>query len=374
MRNATSNPMVLKDRLTLRFLPALGYRGHVSVRRLADHAFGAGAFLLQSSRLPPPAALYASYPTLELATACGIIARRRDIRLCIDVRDLWPDIFSRAIPAGLRSAVALPLSAYRSAGRFALRSADAVVSVTEPMLQWALALANRPIGPLDLAVPFPHSAQQVDPASIADATRELKANGLDLSDQRARVLYCGGVTRTVDVRGIVSAADRLQQMNSDVQIVVFGAGDRYSELAAAATSRPNLYVGGWTGVPSIAAVARCSAGGLVPYRPMFDFEMSIPNKIAEYLYYGLPILTSLRVGPVVDLINQEGAGILYEFENGDSLADAICQAVRGWRTRHLANDQRLQLLGKSRFSAEATVGKLVGVMETLVNSRVPITR
>ena len=43
--------------------------------------------------------------------------------------------------------------------------------------------------------------------------------------------------------------------------------------------------------------------GLAPYNDLWDFNLSIPNKISEYLCYELPILSSLK-GDTENLINQ----------------------------------------------------------------------
>ena len=46
---------------------------------------------------------------------------------------------------------------------------------------------------------------------------------------------------------------------------------------------------------------KLSIATLAPYRSTSDFKMSIPNKIIDSLYFGLPIITSLK-GEVENII------------------------------------------------------------------------
>ena len=46
---------------------------------------------------------------------------------------------------------------------------------------------------------------------------------------------------------------------------------------------------------------------MAPYRNTFDFQMSIPNKIIDSLFFGLPIITSLK-GEVENLIKEYNVG------------------------------------------------------------------
>ena len=82
----------------LRLLPSLGYQTNMGARRLADHCRVAVAYLAQTRHLDPPDVVVTSLPTLEL---CAANAWRGWNQL-VDVRDLWPDIFDRALPERVR--------------------------------------------------------------------------------------------------------------------------------------------------------------------------------------------------------------------------------------------------------------------------------
>ena len=55
-------------------------------------------------------------------------------------------------------------------------------------------------------------------------------------------------------------------------------------------------------------VLKNSKIGLAPYKPTFDFQMSVSNKFAEYLSYGLhPIITA--IGYMGDFAREKESGM-----------------------------------------------------------------
>ena len=84
----------------------------------------------------------------------------------------------------------------------------------------------------------------------------------------------------------------------------------------------NLSFFDWVDRDEMRNLLNISKLGLAPYNNLWDFNLSIPNKISEYLCYEIPVISSLR-GDTQQLINQFGCGINYEMSDKKSFIKAI---------------------------------------------------
>jgi glycosyltransferase involved in cell wall biosynthesis len=144
---------------------------------------------------------------------------------------------------------------------------------------------------------------------------------------------------------------------------VLGTGDRLADLKAATAGCENVISLGWVNQAVIEVVAQRSCAGLLCYRPTFDFESGLPNKIGEYLAYGLPVVSSLRRGPAAAFLLRHSAGITYEFGNAEGLASAVVTAMQLWNQRGGKPDRRLQEVQAVELNAERSCSRLVRLME-----------
>jgi hypothetical protein len=118
------------------FLPSKGYKRHISPARFMDHAQVRRAF----ERLAPdqvrPDVIICAWPTIDLAYAAVKFGRANNIPVILDIRDLWPDIFYERITAKTGLPFKGYMIPYERMGRKAMRGADAVMSITQGMLEW----------------------------------------------------------------------------------------------------------------------------------------------------------------------------------------------------------------------------------------------
>src|SRR6516165_8982491 len=84
------------SRGTIRMLRSPGYRRTVSLRRLADHLIWGRRFARAVHALPAPDVILCAYPTIESAWVCTRFGRAKGRPVAVDLRDMWPDILSRA--------------------------------------------------------------------------------------------------------------------------------------------------------------------------------------------------------------------------------------------------------------------------------------
>src|SRR5262249_12933054 len=144
-RNTTVNA---SGNLIIRLLHSPGYRRNISLARYLDHREVARNFVRSSGGLPRPDLVLASLPTLELAAAGARIAAAADKPFVIGVRDLWPDELIMKFPPSLRGAASVASWPMVWDRNNVVRSASAILAVSQTFLDWALKHGCRSQGEL----------------------------------------------------------------------------------------------------------------------------------------------------------------------------------------------------------------------------------
>jgi glycosyltransferase involved in cell wall biosynthesis len=140
---------------------------------------------------------------------------------------------------------------------------------------------------------------------------------------------------------VIEAARELQVRGDNIQFVVCGSGENLEAYRNAAQGCDNIVFPGWIDATQIKALMEMSSVGLLPYRSRADFARSIPNKVAEYLSAGLPVISSLT-GVTENLLKENDCGVTYQ--NGD--ASSLVRLLRV-----LASDKnRMQTMARNAAS------------------------
>jgi glycosyltransferase involved in cell wall biosynthesis len=136
-------------------------------------------------------------------------------------------------------------------------------------------------------------------------------------------VFLGALTDQFDFEPLIAACKILSRTYPSLKWVVCGRGPLLDDLRRRAASVPAMIVPGWVDRQQMAALFAQSVVALAPYRVLPDFQMSIPNKVPEYLAGGLPIVTSLRNSEVSRLLEVNGCGSVYPEGNATELARQI---------------------------------------------------
>ncbi len=367
------NTSVLDEHYRLQAVHSPGYAKNVSIRRIVDHNLHARRVGRRMFAEPDrPHAILCSLPTLELcrvAVDCGHVF---GIPVIVDIRDLWPDIFVDAVPAWLHWAARpalLPM--FRTAAHVCSR-ATAITGITPAFVDWGLAYAGRSRSDLDRDFPLGYLNRSHPLPTMAEARQFWSDVGLDRL-VGLRVCFFGSLSWTMadEMFTVIEAARQLQMHGDNVQFVICGSGEKLETYREAAQGCDNIVFPGWVDAPGIRAIMEMSSVGLLPYRSRDDFVRSIPNKVAEYLSGGLPIVSSLR-GVTEALLRENDCGVTYQNENAASLVQLL---------RTLASDKdRLQRMARNaaslfaqRFDATRVYDEMSDYLQEVasVNTRIP---
>ncbi|MCL5734650.1 MAG: glycosyltransferase family 4 protein [Actinobacteria bacterium] len=351
---------VTAEGIELALLYGRSYSRNISVARLVNHYQVAREFAELSKRRPKPDAIFCCWPTVELGWAVVRYARRHDVPVVLDVRDLWPDLFLDAVPEWARRPARVALAPYYHATRFAFHHASAIVGISEQYLNWGLSCAQRPRQPWDAVFPLGYSAPDLSGRPNVEHRERFRLLGID--DSRLVCWFLGSFGDTYDLETVIGAARVLKHQGvTECQFVLSGEGERRARCEEIAARLDNVVFTGWLNREEITSMMQMAHVGLAAYRP--GAPQGLPNKIFEYMAAGLPILSSLS-GECEQFLKANGCGISYTPGSVDSLVGAlrVLRKDADLRTKLGANGRAAF---RSRYSASVVYPRLAEYLERL---------
>jgi glycosyltransferase involved in cell wall biosynthesis len=362
-RSTNAKSIKISDNLEIRLIPSRGYRRHIGVARLIDHAqlaFNLKTMLKQTTDVPDVA--FIGYPPIETAAALASWLARRGVPSLLDVKDQWPSLFLDALPAALRPLGRMALWPYFYMARGAMRDATGLSAMANGFLDLTLGFAQRARTEMDGVFPLTSPVGQASPWQLEEARLWWNDQGIE-EDGRPRVCFVGSHSPAFDFKPIQEAAKTL----SHCEFVICGDGGSSKELRAMMSGLSNVHFPGWVDRPKIQALAERCQAALAPYLNIESFTRSIPNKIIDALSLGLPILSPLQ-GEVASLIAKHDVGLRYGTDTGKTLHNCL-QDLMNDTTLQKRMSQNARALYAAHFSYEMVYSGLVEHLEKLASSR-----
>ena len=366
-RSSAAKSVIVSDSLELRLIPSRGYRRHIGLDRLIDHAqlaFNLKRMLDHTECLPDVG--FIGYPPIETAAVLARWLANQEVPSLLDVKDQWPSLFLDAVPAPARSLGRAALWPYFHLARRAMRDATGLSAMSNSFLDWALGVAARERTDRDGVFPLTFPSGQVSELQLEEARRWWDEHGVG-DDRLPRVCFVGSHSPAFDFKPVKEAAELAANGRAPCEFVICGDGICSSKLRAMMAGLPNVYFPGWVDQPKIEALAeRCNAA-LAPYINNEGFTRSLPNKIFDALSLGLPILSPLQ-GEVASLIEEHGVGMRYGTDSGKTLYDCIQILTHDFALQKSLS-QNARALYAGRFSFDMVYGGLVKHLEKLALTR-----
>ncbi len=277
--------------------------------------------------------------TLEAARLC---ARLTGARLIYDSHELWIDWQGNKC-----GAPEWRLERWRAIETRGARAADRVITVSD-------ALADELVRLYDIERPLVlRNCAPLRPLTRSTRLRALIGGAAT----RPIVLYQGGFSTGRGLDGLVTAAELLPE----VDVVLIGAASPYRDaLARRAEGSPHRNVHVLPRV-SLDALWELTVGadlGVVLTEPVcLSYEMSLSNKVFEYMVAGLPILGS-TIASHRALADETGALLLADAADPADLAAKV-RALAGDPERLLVMGRRARAWAERKYNAEAEQARLV---------------
>lgn len=297
------------------------YSRRVSVSRLMNNWLVARKFQVRASAdKSRPDVIVCSMPTPALAAASVKVGRRFGVPVVIDARDLWPDIIVDELSPVKRFLASPVLNRMKRELAFAASNATGLVGITSHYRDHLLGYAGRGQGPDDDYFYIGYQQPPVDgDVAGTDAIRDI------IPDNVQHIFYFAGrmnstVANAIDP--VIGAAEKLRSLAPDVAFVLCGDGDQLERLRSMTTDLPNIIWPGQLPQLALAQLKNRATAGLLPIERRRDYQISLSNKIFEYMSSGLPIVSYLD-GVPADVINKYNCGLLYD--NDEELLQHVMQ-------------------------------------------------
>ncbi len=357
--------IVVSKNLTIWLLNAKGYDRHVSWKRIKDHELVATEFAKVSRSLEKPDLIVASYPTIEICKEASSFAKEFDVPILIDIRDQYPDLFWENKSGLKRMLIKIGCSLYgiQKKARYALSRSDGITANGPEVLNWGLKYATRNASSYDKTLFMSYEGNQIEPKEKQEIVKFWNSS-YGISQEDKIVVYAGMLGQTIDFETISEAAKQLP----NVKFVICGGGDELSKFQEIVKTIPNCILTGWLESNKIQVLLDIANIGLLPYKPSSNFELGITNKPVEYLSHGLPILTTLQKGVLVDILKSYNAGYTYLYQDTNHLVKIIQDILDDPNlAQRLSHNARLVF--NENFHPEIVYETWIALIEALHESR-----
>ena len=302
-------------------LESTGYDRNVSFQRIKDHFHIAYSFKkFTEATEDKPDLIIASVPTIELALIAVMFAKKNNIRVVIDYRDLWPDIFlHHFLPNSPRLVgILAKFLPWFWMNKYIFRNASIVTTVGNGFSRH---VENTYIS----------SSKKQKIQTIYQSQRELLlTEKIVKKGSCVRFVWTGNIVEETDFLTLKKTIEILSKKRLNFEVWIAGSGS-ILEDEKAFFEQYDRYVNllGWLNESQlITALNECDVG-LLCYLDRIDFRMAIQNKVIDYLRSGLPIVGSVN-GELHELAETENSDVyhLYEFGNSHSLVEVMEQFIQ----------------------------------------------
>jgi len=356
-RTGKNSVIQYSPNLEIRLVMSRGYKSHVGLSRLFDHAQLAFNLRREIKKQPLPDVAFIGYPPIETAWVMTNWLSKHKIPTLLDVKDAWPDVLLRAFPNKLQVLAKIALSPYFLIAGKTFKKSTGLCSVTQPFLDWSLNKAHRNQNKSDYIAPLTTPIANFNEKEIADAAMWLDIKGIK-DDGQLRGSFVGTLNSAFDFNPIIEAAE-----STSAKFVIAGDGPAADDLKKRISHLQNVTMPGWISAAQSHVLATRSAFMLAPVKDLEDFKMSVPNKFYDAMAHGLPIVTSIS-GEAKYLIEQNQIGICYDIHGAKSLTSAILQIEDGTKELKVMSRNSLNLY-RAKFEFKESYSDLVKHLEQI---------
>lgn len=286
------------------------YKRNISLSRIINHKIIALKFKKIAKKIKKPDLIYVSFPTIDYAEEAVKYGKKNNVPVIVDIRDLWPDIFNHNLK-GVKRIIAQPyikLMDYKT--KRIMKNAYAINSISDAMLKWGLDKGNRKKDKYDKYFYIGYDKK--------DDIKVEKNEKIDLN--KFNISFFATINNQFDYDTIIDFANKLNEKTANTVINICGDGPQFNLLKEKTKDVSNIKLLGWTSKSELTYILQNSKLGLAPYKNTFDFQMSVSNKFAEYISYGLPVIMTSE-GYMKTLLEKNKCGIATQ--NVDALVDFV---------------------------------------------------
>ena len=326
-----------------------GYERNVSLKRFTSHkelAINIKKYLKERKK---PDVIYLAVPSLSVGKICTKFCDKNDIKLIIDIQDLWPEAFKMVfnIPI-ISNLIFFPM---KKQADYIYSRADEIVAVSETYCNRALKVNKKTKKGLSVFL-------GTDLKYFDECT---KNNKIEFDDDVIRIAYIGTLGHSYNIKFVIDAISILNKKGiNNIKFIVMGDGPLKQEFEEYAKER-NInceFTGKLKYENMIGLLCSCD----IAVNPIKAKSAgSIINKVGDYAAAGLPVINSQESKEYRYLIDENQIGINVENDDSNSMSSAIELMCSDYKKRkEYGNNNRK--LAEKKFDRQNTYSKIINVI------------
>ena len=287
--------------------------------------------------------VWASSPPLFTGIAGWAIAKLKNTKLCLDIRDIWPE---SAVVAGQISGNGFLFKAAKVVEWLLYRLADQLTCVARPMSAY-IEKTSGGRRPQIIYNAIPQSMVAEQPLPIDDNPDPL------------RILYIGNMGYCQNLLLVIKAAALLaDEGNQKIRFVLVGNGIEKQMLEEAVSCRnlKNIEIHGIVSKERAIGMIREAHALMLHLKDDGTMDKTIPSKVFDYMAGGRPILFGLK-GEACDILGSVSGNLYYDPADAAQLASQAKKLQTNYRQLAVSASANLQLV-KENYLRERMAERL----------------
>ncbi len=141
------------------------------------------------------------------------------------------------------------------------------------------------------------------------------------------VTYVGGFDVHRGLESVLKAVPKITKVIDNFKLVLVGTGSNFDSLVQLSKElkiEGYLSLEGWQPHEKLSSYIKASDVCLIPHLKTVHTDNTIPHKLFQYMIFEKPVVTS-DCNPLVRIINETGAGVIYQSNDENNLADKIIE-------------------------------------------------
>jgi glycosyltransferase involved in cell wall biosynthesis len=175
------------------------------------------------------------------------------------------------------------------------------------------------------------NALGIPPEKIEVVSNTLNLNQFDPIERKGfkkdkfRMLYVGGINYHRGIQYVVQAISLLKKRGVEVHFDLVGDGSYLIDIKRLIDDLQvldNVTVHGFRHYTQICGIYESANVALIPHVKSGHTDNTIPHKIFQYMYAGIPMIVS-NCNPLVRIVNETQSGVSYRYDHPEELAEII---------------------------------------------------
>ncbi len=298
-----------------------GYNKNVCLKRFYSHNIFAKNVKRYLQTIEKPDLIYTAVPSLDVAKVAANYAKKNNIKIAVDIQDLWPEAFKMILSIPIISDIIfLPMKL--QADRI-YKKADYIISVSDTY-------ANR-------AIKVNKKYEEKIVAYLGtdlDYFDECKNNSkLEKNNNIFEIAYLGTLGSSYDIKNVIDAIKILNDKGiNNLRFSLFGNGPLEEEFKNYAKEK-NINCD-FTGRLDYEEMVKRLCNSDIAINPIRKKSAaSIINKVGDYAAAGLPVINTQESLEYRKLVEEYNIGFNVENNKPEQMADKILK---------LYNDKKLR--------------------------------